>query len=168
MDWNKEYYEEMRRLCLAKEFEKDNGDLKRRLDDLSKDYLYESLRRYQKREKELLYRNVRQGQKLSKLFAESAEANKRSVLFSMGLFAGIVMTMNFLVKDLGDTISDDLISRKEALERLQLLKKFNTTEAMQIAIDVAEQQINFCRTSFDKERVLEEIQDTVVIKTLIE
>ena len=56
-------------------------------------------------------------------------------------------------------MSDDLISRKEALERLQLLKKFNTTEAMQIAIDVAEQQINFCRTAFDKERVLEEIQD---------
>lgn len=56
-------------------------------------------------------------------------------------------------------MSDNLISRKEALERLQLLKKFNTTEAMQIAIDVAEQQINFCRTAFDKERVLEEIQD---------
>ena len=50
-----------------------------------------------------------------------------------------------------------LISRKEALERLQLLKKFNTTEAMQIAIDVAEQQINFCRTAFDKEKVIEEL-----------
>lgn len=55
-------------------------------------------------------------------------------------------------------MSDKLISREEALERLQLLKKFNTTEAMQIAIDVAEQQINFCRTAFDKEKVIEKLK----------
>lgn len=58
-------------------------------------------------------------------------------------------------------MSEDLISRKEALERLQLLKKFNTTEAMQIAIDVAEQQINFCRTAFDKEKVIEELKGEI-------
>ena len=51
-------------------------------------------------------------------------------------------------------MSDDLISRKEALKRLRLLKKLNTTEAIQIAIDAAEQQINNCKTAFDKEKVM--------------
>lgn len=55
-------------------------------------------------------------------------------------------------------MSDKLISQEEALERLQLLKKINTTEAMQIAIDAAEQQINFCRTAFDKEKVIEKLK----------
>lgn len=56
---------------------------------------------------------------------------------------------------------DDLISRKEALERLELLKKFNPQESIQIAIDVAEQQINFCRTAFDKEKVIEELKGEI-------
>lgn len=54
-------------------------------------------------------------------------------------------------------MSDDLISRKEALERLRLLKRLNTTEAIQIVISVAEQQINNCKTAFDKEKVLKEL-----------
>lgn len=54
-------------------------------------------------------------------------------------------------------MSDDLISRKEALERLQLLRKFNTTKATQIVIDAVEQQINFCKTAFDKEKVIEKL-----------
>lgn len=33
-------------------------------------------------------------------------------------------------------MSDDLISRKEALERLQILKKFNTAEIIQDVIDL--------------------------------
>ena len=55
-------------------------------------------------------------------------------------------------------MSDDLISRKEALERLRLLKRLNTTEAIQIVISVAEQQINNCKTAFDKEKVIEELK----------
>ena len=55
-------------------------------------------------------------------------------------------------------MSDDLISRKEALERLRLLKRLNTTEAIQIVISVAEQQINNCKTAFDKEKVLEDLE----------
>lgn len=54
-------------------------------------------------------------------------------------------------------MSDDLISRKEALERLRLLRKSNPQEVMQVAVDAAEQQINFCRTAFDKEKVIEEL-----------
>ena len=65
-------------------------------------------------------------------------------------------------------MSDDLISRKEALERLQLLKKFNTAEAMQIAIDTAEQQVNFCRTVFDKEKVIEELENYLFEKYCVE
>ena len=56
-------------------------------------------------------------------------------------------------------MSDDLISREEALERLQLLRKFNTTKAIQITIEAAEMQINFCKTAFDKEKVIEELND---------
>ena len=52
----------------------------------------------------------------------------------------------------------DLISREEALERLQILKKFNTAEIIQDVIDAAEQQINFCSTAFDKEKVIEELK----------
>ena len=52
----------------------------------------------------------------------------------------------------------DLISRKEVLERLELLKKFNPQEGIQIAIDAAEQQINFCRTAFNKEKVVEKLK----------
>ena len=58
-------------------------------------------------------------------------------------------------------MSDDLISREEALERLQILKKFNTAEIIQDVIDAAEQQINFCSTAFDKEKVIEEIRERV-------
>ena len=50
--------------------------------------------------------------------------------------------------------NDDLISRKEALERLRLLKRLNTTETIQIVISAAEQQINNCKTAFDKEKVM--------------
>lgn len=53
----------------------------------------------------------------------------------------------------------DLISREEVLERLQILKKFNTAEIIQDVIDAAEQQINFCSTAFDKEKVIEEIKN---------
>ena len=56
-------------------------------------------------------------------------------------------------------MSDDLISREEALERLQLLRKFNTTKAIQIIIDAVEMQINFCKTAFDKEKVIEELKE---------
>lgn len=56
-------------------------------------------------------------------------------------------------------MSDDLISREEALERLQLLRKFNTTKAIQITIDAVEMQINFCKTAFDKEKVIEELKE---------
>ena len=52
----------------------------------------------------------------------------------------------------------DLISREETLERLQILKKFNTAEIIQNVIDAVEQQINFCKTAFDKEKVIEEIK----------
>ena len=52
----------------------------------------------------------------------------------------------------------DLISREEALERLQILKKFNTAEIIQDVIDAAEQQINFCSTAFDKEKVIEKLK----------
>lgn len=38
-------------------------------------------------------------------------------------------------------MNNDLISRKAVLERLQLLRKLNTEEAIQIAIDAVEQQI---------------------------
>lgn len=58
-------------------------------------------------------------------------------------------------------MSDDLISRKEALERLELIKKFNPQEGIQIAIEAAEQQINFCRTAFDKEKVIEELKGEI-------
>lgn len=54
-------------------------------------------------------------------------------------------------------MSDDLISRKEALERLRLLREFNHQEVIQVAVDAAEQQINFCGTAFDKEKVIEEL-----------
>lgn len=56
-------------------------------------------------------------------------------------------------------MSDDLISREEALERLQLLRKFNMTKAIQITIDAVEMQINFCKTAFDKEKVIEELKE---------
>lgn len=65
-------------------------------------------------------------------------------------------------------MNDDLISREEALERLRLLKRFNTTEAMQIAIDVAEQQINFCRIAFDKKKVKEELENYLFEKYCVE
>ena len=55
-------------------------------------------------------------------------------------------------------MSDDLISRKEALERLRLLRKFNPQEVMKVAVDAAEQQINFCGTAFDKDKVIEQIK----------
>lgn len=58
-------------------------------------------------------------------------------------------------------MSDDLISRKEALERLRLLKRLNTTEAIQIVISVAEQQINNCKTAFDKEKVTQELKSNM-------
>ncbi len=51
----------------------------------------------------------------------------------------------------------DLISRAEALERLSLLRKLNSTEPIQIALDAVEQQIQFCETAFNKEKVLEEL-----------
>lgn len=54
-------------------------------------------------------------------------------------------------------MSDDLISRKAVLERLQLLRKLNTEEAIQIAIDAVEQQISFCKAAFDKEKVMEQL-----------
>ena len=55
-------------------------------------------------------------------------------------------------------MSDDLISRKEALEWLRLLKKINPQEAIHVAVDAAEQQIIFCGTAFDKEKVIEQIK----------
>ena len=63
---------------------------------------------------------------------------------------------------------DDLISRKEALERLELIKKFNPQEGIQIAIEAAEQQINFCRTAFDKEKVIEELENYLFEKYCVE
>ena len=56
-------------------------------------------------------------------------------------------------------MSDDLISRKAVLERLQLLRKLNTEEAIQIAIDAVEQQISFCKAAFDKEKVINELEE---------
>lgn len=53
---------------------------------------------------------------------------------------------------------NDLISRKEALERLEILRKFNQAEPMQIVIDAAEQQIKFCDAVFDKDKVVEELK----------
>ena len=55
-------------------------------------------------------------------------------------------------------MSDDLISRKEALERLRLLRKFNPQEVMKVAVDAAEQQINFCGTAFDKDKVIDQLK----------
>ena len=55
-------------------------------------------------------------------------------------------------------MNNDLISRKAVLERLQLLRKLNTEEAIQIAIDAVEQQISFCKAAFDKEKVIEELE----------
>ena len=74
MRWDKDDYLEISRLCTIKEIEKEGDVLQRYLDEMAKEYLFESLRRYQKKEKELLYRNVRQGQKFSKLFSETAKA----------------------------------------------------------------------------------------------
>ena len=102
MRWDKDDYLEISRLCTIKEIEKEGDVLQRYLDEMAKEYLFESLRRYQKKEKELLYRNVRQGQKFSKLFSETAKADKGSVLFSMGFFAGIVRVMELLFRDLVD------------------------------------------------------------------
>ena len=55
-------------------------------------------------------------------------------------------------------MSDDLISRKAALERLRLLRKFNPQEVMKVAVDAAEQQINFCGTAFDKDKVIDQLK----------
>lgn len=49
----------------------------------------------------------------------------------------------------------DLISREEAIERLEILRRFNAEEALQIAIDAAEEQINRCEVAFNKEKVIE-------------
>ena len=65
-------------------------------------------------------------------------------------------------------MNDDLISRKEALERLRLLREFNHQEVIQVAVDAAEQQINFCGTAFDKEKVIDELQKPdPIIRTFI-
>lgn len=53
----------------------------------------------------------------------------------------------------------DLISREEAIERLEILRRFNAEEAMQIAIDAAEQQINSCTPVFDKEKVISNLRE---------
>lgn len=65
-------------------------------------------------------------------------------------------------------MNNDLISRKAVLERLQLLRKLNTEEAIQIAIDAVEQQISFCKAAFDKEKVIDELQKPdPIIRTFI-
>ena len=53
----------------------------------------------------------------------------------------------------------DLISRKEALERLQIIKKINTAKIIQDCIDAAYQQINNCKIAFNKEKVLSKLKE---------
>ena len=102
MLWNQEYYLEISKLCTAEQIEKQGECLQRHLEEMTKEYLFESLRSYQKKEKELLYQKIRQGQPFSNLFLRASRSAGCTVFFSMGLFAGIVKVMEFLFRDLVD------------------------------------------------------------------
>ena len=102
MRWNKEYYSEIVKMCTAERIEKGGNQLQKCLEEMAREYLYESLRNYQRKEKELLHQKIRRGQKFSNLFSRTAQSAGENIFFSMGLFAGIVKVMEFLFRDLVD------------------------------------------------------------------
>ncbi len=102
MFYGQEDYQEMKKLCAEATTREFEDVLREALKRLVKEYLYEVLRNYQRKEKELLLQKLRQGQKFSQLFQRTAESEENDAFFQMGQFAGIVKLMEYLYRDLVD------------------------------------------------------------------
>lgn len=102
MKWDKELYQGLDQMYERAPSQQEEGQYQVQLEELNREYLYETMRMYQRKEKSLLYQELRQGQKASLLFRRIAEKNRHMTLFLMGVFVGIVYAVGFLFRDMED------------------------------------------------------------------
>ncbi|MCI9589224.1 MAG: hypothetical protein HFG42_01520 [Lachnospiraceae bacterium] len=102
MKWDKELYQKLDQVYEQELSQSEQGLYQAQLKELNREYLYETMRMYQRKEKSLLYQELRQGQKASLLFQRIAEKNRHMTLLLMGVFVGIVYAVGFLFRDMED------------------------------------------------------------------
>ncbi len=102
MKWDKELYQGLDQMYERAPSQQEEGQYQVQLEELNREYLYETMRMYQRKEKNLLYQELRQGQRVSLLFQRIAVKNKLMILFLMGIFAGMVYMVGFLFRDMED------------------------------------------------------------------
>ncbi len=80
MKWDKELYQKLDQVYEQELSQSEQGLYQAQLKELNREYLYETMRMYQRKEKSLLYQELRQGQKASLLFQRIAEKNRHMTL----------------------------------------------------------------------------------------
>lgn len=102
MKWDKELYQGLDQMYERAPSQQEEGQYQVQLEELNREYLYETMRMYQRKEKNLLYQELRQGQRVSLLFQRIALKNKHMSLLLMGIFVGMVYMVGFLFRDMED------------------------------------------------------------------